>query len=107
MNSVFEREPRGEKSRKAGPAADQVRARLPAKPMNSVFEREPRGEKSRKAGPVADQVRARLPAKPMNSVSEREPRAGVPKILFLRNLKKLFLYSNVILISRWYNYENE
>ena len=33
--------------------------------------------------------------------------AGVPKILFLRNLKKLFLYSNVILVSRWYNYENK
>ena len=107
LNSVFEREPRAEKSRKADPAAGQVRAHLPAKSMNSVSEREPRGEKSRKAGPAADQVRARLPAKPMNSVSEREPRAGVPKILFLRNLKKLFLYSNVILISRWYNYENE
>ena len=107
MNSVFEREPRGEKSRKAGRSAGQVRARLPAKPMNSVFEREPRAEKSRKAGPAAGQVRAHLPAKSMNSVSEREPRAGVPKILFLRNLKKLFLYSNVILISRWYNYENE
>ena len=32
---------------------------------------------------------------------------SVPKILFLRNLKKLFLYSNVILVSRWYNYENK
>ena len=107
MKSVFKREPCAERKRKGGPGPGSVRARLPAKPMNSVFEREPRGEKSRKAGPVADQVRARLPAKPMNSVSEREPRAGVPKILFLRNLKKLFLYSNVILISRWYNYENE
>ena len=43
MNSVSEREPRGEKSRKAGPVAGKVRARLPAKPMNSVPEREPRG----------------------------------------------------------------
>ena len=107
MNSVFEREPCAGRKRKSGPGLGSVRASLPAKPMNSVSEREPRGVKSRKAGPAADPVRARLPAKPMNSVSEREPRAGVPKILFLRNLKKLFLYSNVILISRWYNYENE
>ena len=84
-----------------------VRARLPAKSMNSVFEREPCAERKRKSGPGPGAIRARWPAKPMNSVSEREPRAGVPKILFLRNLKKLFLYSNVILISRWYNYENE
>ena len=61
----------------------------------------------RPVGCSAGKVRARLPAKPMNSVSEREPQGGVPKILFLRNLKKLFLYSNVILVSRWYNYENK
>ena len=53
MNSVSEREPRGERKEECGRSAGQVRARLPAKPMNSVSEREPRGEKSRKAGPVA------------------------------------------------------
>ena len=77
------------------------------KPNELGFGARTAGLKKDDGGPAAGRVRARLPAKPMNSVSEREPRAGVPKILFLRNLKKLFLYSNVILISRWYNYENE
>ena len=40
INSVFERELRGERREKGGPGSGLVRARLPAKPMNSVFERE-------------------------------------------------------------------